>query len=99
MVRSFNQHLKEAGHQKGLGVTLLERLRRTSFHAHVIYNSSPNLLGTRGRFCERQFFQGLGRRDSFGMIQAQHIHWALLSLLYQLRLRSSGIRPQRLGNP
>ena len=41
MVRSFNQHLKEVGHQKRLGVTLLERLRRTSFHIHVIYRSGP----------------------------------------------------------
>ena len=41
MVRSFNRHLKEVGHQKGLGVTLLERLRRTSFHVHVIYSSGP----------------------------------------------------------
>ena len=82
MVCSFNQHLKEVGHQKRLGVTLLERLRRTSLHDMLFTAAVPNLFGTRERFCERQFFQGLGRGGGFRRIQAHYVHCALYFCYY-----------------
>ena len=101
MVCSFNQHLKEVGHQKRLGVTLLERLRRTSFHVHVIYSSGPQPFWHQGtvlwktilpRTRERGWFQ-----DDSSTLRS--LRTLLLLLLYQLHLRASGIRSQRLGNP
>ena len=63
----------------------------------------PKLFGTRDQFHRRQFFHGLGQGHGFRMIQALCIYSALYFsyyyYIYQLHLRSSGIRWQRLGNP
>ena len=58
----------------------------------------PSLLGTRDQFCGRQFFHGQGREDGFwNDLNALYLLCTLfLLLLYQLHLRSSGIRSQRL---
>ena len=48
----------------------------------------PKLLGTRDRFCGRQFFHGLGgggvEGDGFGMIQAHYIYCALYFYYYHI---------------
>ena len=63
----------------------------------------PSLFGTRDWFRERQFFPGPVREEGsgLGMIRV-HLHLVctlFLLLLRQLHLKSSGIRPQRLGTP
>ena len=61
----------------------------------------PNLFGTRDWFHGRQLFQGRGRGRWFQDVSST-LHWLrilLLLLLHQLRFRSPGIRPWRLGTP
>ena len=61
----------------------------------------PNLFGTRDWFHGRQRFQGRGRGRWFQDVSST-LHWRcilLLLLLHQLRFRSPGVRPWRLGTP
>ena len=63
--------------------------------------AAPNLFGTRNWFHARQFFHKPGVRGWSGYdSHALHLLCTLfLLLLYQLRLRSSGIRSWRLETP
>ena len=63
----------------------------------------PDLFGTRTGFMEDNFSADRGRGwrnmgGGFRMIQMLYMYCALY-LLHQLHLRSSGIRPGRLGTP
>lgn len=60
---------------------------------------SPAFLAPGTSFVENNFFRGLVSGDDFRMIQTHYLLCILFLLLYQLHLRSSGIRPQRLGTP
>ena len=60
------------------------------------------LLGTRNQFCGRQFFHKRGRGWGWFWDVSSVLHLLcslFLLVLYQLHLRSSGIRSQRLGTP
>ena len=86
----------------GLWRCVLYKERLTPIAALVLFFSFPsttvlNPFGTRDWCHGRQFFRrpGWGR---FGVIQAHGIYCAL-DFYYQPRLRSSGVRSQRLGAP
>lgn len=66
------------------------------FHEEPFRAVVPNLFDTRfhGGIC----FHRLGRGNGLGMIQA-HLLCTVFLLLRQLHLRSSGIKPWRLGTP
>ena len=63
----------------------------------------PNLFATRDQFCGRQFFHRPveeGWRVVWDDSSALHLLGTLfILLLWQLHLRSSGIRSSRLGTP
>ena len=56
--------------------------------------ADPKIFGIRDGFSGRQFFSGLGGGNSNTL---HLLHTLFLLLLYQLHLRSSGIRPRGWG--
>ena len=63
----------------------------------VCFPVVPNLFGTRGQFCGRQFLHGQGFQGDSSTLY--FLCTLFLSLLHQLHLKSSGIRSQKLGTP
>ena len=58
----------------------------------------PNLFGAKNQFRGGQF-SSLGHGGDLGMVQAHYVLCTLFLLLYQLHLRPSGLRSQRLVTP
>ena len=58
--------------------------RKDKPHDHLKRPAVPNFFGARDQLRGRQFFQGPGVGDSYGMIQAHYIYCALYFYYYYI---------------